>query len=64
VAFDDLVTYVYADLGENMEKTGTPMRPHDLLIASIVKFYDGILITNNEQEFRQIEGLRIENWAR
>jgi tRNA(fMet)-specific endonuclease VapC len=64
IAFDDLMTYVYADIREKMEKTGALIGPNDLLIASIVKFYDGILVTNNEQEFRQIEGLRVENWAR
>ncbi|OQB97580.1 MAG: tRNA(fMet)-specific endonuclease VapC [Spirochaetes bacterium ADurb.Bin110] len=63
VPFDDLVTYVYADLREKMEKTGRLIGPNDLLIASIVKFHGGILVTNNEQKFRQIEGLRIENWA-
>ena len=64
VAFDDPVTYVYADLREKMGKTGKIVGPNDLLIASIVRFYDGILVTNNEQEFCQIEELRIENWAR
>ncbi|NLH90472.1 MAG: type II toxin-antitoxin system VapC family toxin [Treponema sp.] len=64
VAFDDPVTCVYADLREKMEKTGKIVGPNDLLIASIVRFYDGILVTNNEQEFCQIEELRIENWAR
>ena len=63
IAFDDLMTYVYADIREKMEKTGALIGPNDLLIASIVKFYDGILVTNNEQEFRQIEGLHVENWA-
>ena len=64
IAFDDLMTYVYADIREKMEKTGALIGPNDLLIASIVKFYDGILVTNNEKEFGKVEVLRIENWAR
>ena len=64
IAFDDLMTYVYADIRERMEKTGLIIGPNDLLIASIVKFYDGILVTNNEKEFSSIEGLQIENWTK
>jgi tRNA(fMet)-specific endonuclease VapC len=47
-----------------MEKTGALIGPNDLLIASIVKFYDGILVTNNEKEFGKVEVLRIENWTK
>ena len=64
IAFDDLMTYVYADIRERMEKTGLIIGPNDLLIASIVKFHDGILVTNNEKEFSSIEGLQIENWTK
>jgi len=64
IAFDDLMTYVYADIREKMEKTGALIGPNDLLIASIVKFYDGILVTNNEKEFGKVEVLRIENWTK
>jgi tRNA(fMet)-specific endonuclease VapC len=58
------MTYVYADIREKMEKTGALIGPNDLLIASIVKFYDGILVTNNEKEFGKVEVLRIENWTK
>jgi len=51
-------------ISEKNGKTGKIVGPNELLIASIVRFYNGILVTNNEQEFYQIEGLRIENWAR
>lgn len=64
IAFDDLMTYVYADIRERMEKTGLIIGPNDLLIASIVKFHDGILVTNNEKQFSNIEGLQIENWTK
>lgn len=36
---------------------------NDLLIAAIVKFHDGILVTNNLKEFARIKGLKIENWV-
>lgn len=60
--FIDLMTYVYADIRSETEKKGTVIGPNDLLIASIVKFHDGIFITNNTKEFEGINGLKIENW--
>jgi len=62
IPFFDLVTYVYADIRSTLEKTGQIVGPHDLIIASIVKFHDGILVTNNVVEFQRIKGLKIENW--
>lgn len=37
---------------------------NDLIIASIVLSEDGILVTNNVDEFSRIKDLRIENWAK
>ncbi len=63
VPFDEVMTYVYADIRYNMEMKGTLIGPNDLFIAAIVKFHEGILITNNEKEFKRIEGLKVENWV-
>lgn len=63
VPFDEVMTYVYADIRYNMEAKGTLIGPNDLFIAAIVKFHEGILITNNEKEFKMIEGLKVENWV-
>ncbi|MEN6490696.1 MAG: type II toxin-antitoxin system VapC family toxin [Rectinema sp.] len=62
VPFDEVMTYVYADIRYNMEMKGTLIGPNDLFIAAIVKFHEGILITNNEKEFKRLEGLKVENW--
>lgn len=64
IPFTDAMTYVYAELRADAEKRGMPVRPNDLLIATIVKYMGGILVTNNIQEFRQIKGLKTENWTR
>ncbi|MFZ2633427.1 MAG: type II toxin-antitoxin system VapC family toxin [Desulfosalsimonadaceae bacterium] len=63
VSFNDMMTYVYADIRYKTETIGCNVGPNDLFIASIVKFHEGILVTNNEKEFKRIEGLEIENWA-
>ena len=36
----------------------------DLLLAAQAKSRGLILVTNNEREFRRVEGLRVENWAK
>jgi tRNA(fMet)-specific endonuclease VapC len=61
--FDDMTAYVYAELRNKMEQSGELVGPNDLLIASIVKFHEGILVTNNVREFKRIKGLKIEDWV-
>jgi tRNA(fMet)-specific endonuclease VapC len=39
------------------------MLPTDLIIASIVLTNNGILVTHNVKEFKQVPNLRIEDWA-
>ncbi len=61
--FFDPISYVYADIRNETEKTGHIVGPNDLLIAAIVKFHNGILVTNNVKEFKRIKGLQVENWV-
>ncbi len=63
VPFSDPVCRVYAEIRQKAEKSGKIIGPNDLFIAAIVKFHDGILVSNNLAEFSRIEGLRIENWV-
>lgn len=51
---------IYSDL----KKSGTLINDADILIASIVKHHDAVLVTNNEDHFKRIEGLKIENWLK
>lgn len=62
LSFDGIMSYVYAEIRSDVESKGQIIGPNDLLIAAIVKFHDGILVTNNEAEFRRIAGMKIENW--
>lgn len=45
-----------------LETTGRPIGANDLLIAVHAIALDMVLVTNNEREFRRVEGLRVENW--
>ncbi len=51
---------IYASL----KKNGRIINDADILIASIVKSYNAVLVTNNEEHFSRIDGLQIENWLR
>jgi len=51
---------IYASL----KKSGNLINDADILIASIVKEHGAVLITNNEDHFKRIDGLEIENWLK
>ncbi len=59
-------TYESAKIGgeiyASLKKVGNLINDADILIASIVKSYNAILVTNNEEHFSRIEGLKVENW--
>ncbi len=61
--FDQLAAVQYGQIRAMVESIGRPVGPMDMLIAAQAKSRDLILVTNNEREFRRVEGLRIENWT-
>ena len=52
----------YGLLKASLEKTGKPIGPFDMLIASHAKSLGYTLVTNNTKEFERVEGLSLENW--
>ncbi|EMI66390.1 type II toxin-antitoxin system tRNA(fMet)-specific endonuclease VapC [Leptospira noguchii] len=62
IGFNDIESEIYAEVRSNLEIQGIPIGPNDLLIVSVVLSSNGILITNNEKEFKRIPNLKVENW--
>jgi len=60
--FDDACCKAYANTRAYLEKSGTPIGPMDLLIASICIAHNFILVTNNTREFKRVKKLKLENW--
>lgn len=60
--FSETAASVYGRIRSALEKTGQIIGPYDLLIGAQALAEKLILATNNEREFRRIEGLTIENW--
>ncbi len=60
--FDDQVAETYGRVRAALERAGTPIGPLDTLIAAHALSIDCTLVTNNEDEFRQVADLAVENW--
>jgi len=61
--FDYNCAIEYGKIRSDLEKRGTLIGSLDMLIAAHAKSLSHTLVTNNEREFRRIEGLKIENWV-
>jgi tRNA(fMet)-specific endonuclease VapC len=53
----------YGAIRAALEVQGETIGNNDLWIAAHAKAAGLILVTNNEQEFRRIGGLKIQNWV-
>jgi tRNA(fMet)-specific endonuclease VapC len=60
--FDYNCAIEYGYIRSDLEKKGALIGPLDMLIAAHAKSLGHILVTNNEKEFKRVEGLQIENW--
>ena len=62
IPFDEKCCQNYAKIRASLEKSGFPVGPMDLLIASITLAHNLILVTNNVKEFKRVKGFNLENW--
>jgi tRNA(fMet)-specific endonuclease VapC len=62
VDFDLAAAAVSGRIRAELERTGKPIGPYDLLIAAHALSLGLILVSDNLKEFRRVEGLAIENW--
>lgn len=53
----------YGKLRARLEQKGKLIGAMDMLIAAQALNRDLILVTNNEREFKKVEGLSTENWV-
>lgn len=61
---DPGVERVYAAIRVALEKKGTPIGAHDMLIAAHARALDAVCVTGNIAEFRRGPALKVENWLR
>ena len=60
--FDMDAALHYADIRADLESTGKPMGPLDLLIAAQARSLGATLVTRNSTEFKRIKGLKVMEW--
>ncbi len=60
--FGRQATEAYGKIRAALEMKGRPIGAMDLLIAAHALSLGVRLVTNNEREFKQVPGLRVENW--
>lgn len=60
--FDRAAADVYGKLRSALQRRGTLIGPHDMLIAAHAISLDIPLATNNLRELQRVPGLRVENW--
>lgn len=60
--FDDGCAEEAGVIRLDLERSGRPIGPNDLLIAATARANDLILVTHNRREFERIRGLRIDDW--
>jgi tRNA(fMet)-specific endonuclease VapC len=63
-ALESDVERTYAAIRVALEKNGTPIGAHDMLIAAHARALDAVCVTDNIAEFRRVPTLRVENWLR
>lgn len=62
VDFDSRAAYQFGQVKAELEQSGNTIGPYDMMIAGHARSLGLILVTNNDGEFRRVEGLRIQNW--
>jgi len=60
--FDAAAAQHYGPIRSDLERIGEVIGPMDLLIAAHARALGATLITNNDREFRRVQGLVVEDW--
>lgn len=62
LSFDEEAADHAADIRLALESAGTPIGPHDLLIAATARRHRRTLVTRNTREFARVPGLALDDW--
>jgi len=63
VDFDKHASQQFGQIKSELELSGGVIGPYDMMIAGHARSLGLILITNNDREFKRVDGLRTENWT-
>jgi tRNA(fMet)-specific endonuclease VapC len=60
--YDRKAAEATANARARLKRRGQPIGAYDVLIAGTALAHELILVTSNVREFKQVEGLRVEDW--
>ena len=60
--FDLAAAETFGRLRADLERRGETVGPYDMMIAAHALALDYVLVSDNEREFRRVNGLTLENW--
>ena len=61
--YDETAAGHTGQLRAELARNGTPIGPHDQLIAGHARSRGLIMVTNSRREFDRVPGLRVEDWT-
>jgi tRNA(fMet)-specific endonuclease VapC len=64
IPFDTAAATQAARIQYDLERSGRPIGPKDLLIAAIALSRGDTLVTNNTREFSRVRGLACQDWTK
>lgn len=62
IPFDLDIARVHATLGVHLARAGTPIGPHDLMIAATALHLGYRVATRDRRGFHRVDGLTVEYW--
>ena len=63
LAFGPKAAAHYGQIRAHLERAGTPVGAHDMLIGAHARSEGLTIVTNNTREFTRMPGLTVENWV-
>ncbi len=64
MGLEPVVAQHYSQLRLALSRAGTPIGPNDAFIAAHALALGCAVVTDNEDEFRRVAGLKVENWSK
>ncbi len=61
--YDDKAAIHTGQIRAELARRGKPIGPYDQVITGHARSQSSVLVTNNVKKFRQVSGLRLENWV-
>lgn len=62
IGLNGQVAHTYATLAAELGRGGTPMGPHDLIIAATAVWLGYDVATRDRRSFHRIKGITVRHW--